>query len=425
MPAKDKPEAAEWSFDFSGHRPPPQPNWTATAPLDTAPRPPHTGVMPATKAPTKSTPHRAGSIHLIGGADEFTIKETAAKLAAELAPKGAGEFGIEIIEGDAGNQDEALRIIGRLREALDTVGLFGGGEKLVWLKNTNLLADNQTTRAEAVKDALAGFSDHLKRGLPDGVTLLISAIGCDRRKTLYKTIEKAGAVQFFEALEEGKGGSDEEIEAFIQSKLRTGGKTIVPDAVQAFRELVAPTLREIANELEKLFLYVGQRREITKDDVRAICSATRQAVIWELTDALGARRVSRAIAALENLLDAGESPIGVLMMLAGQFRLMLLAKDLMQRKVIAAGEGPGANFQFVKAFERLPEDATAHFPRTKEGNLPNAWRLYRCALAAKNFSTDELIRGLDLLLEANRQLVSTQLDDRLVLEETIAKIARK
>jgi DNA polymerase III delta subunit len=51
--------------------------------------------------------------------------------------------------------------------------------------------------------------------------------------------------------------------------------------------------------------------------------------------------------------------------------------------------------------------------------------LYRCALAARNFSASELIRAMDLLLEANRQLVSTQLDDRLVLEETIAKIALK
>ena len=374
--------------------------------------------VPATKAQTKS-------IYLVGGADEFTIKETATKLADNLAPKGAGEFGLEIIEGDAGNQDEALKIIARLREALDTVGLFGGGEKLVWLKNTSLLADNQTTRVDAVKEALADFADMLKGGLGDGVVLLISARGCDRRKTLYKTIEKVGEVQFFEALEEGKGDSDEEIEAFIQSRLRADGKTMNPDAVQAFRELVAPTLREIANELEKLFLYVGKRSDITREDVRAICSASRQAVIWELTDALGARRISQAIAALENLLDASESPIGVLMMLAAQFRLMLLAKDLMQRKLITAREDEGGKFEFVKAFERLPEEATAHFPRTKEGKLPNAWRLYRCALAAKNFSVEELIRAMDLLLEANRQLVTTQLDDRLVLEETIAKIARK
>jgi DNA polymerase-3 subunit delta len=373
--------------------------------------------MPAASKQTKS-------VYLVGGGDEFSIKEAAGKLAEQLAPKGAGEFGREIIEGDAGNQDEALKILGRLKEALNTFGLFGGGEKLVWLKNTNLLADNPTTRAEAAKEALAEFAELLKNGLAGGVTLLISAIGCDRRKTLYKTIEKLGEVQFFELLEEGKGDSDEEIEAFIQTRLRAEGKTMNADAVQAFRELVAPSLREIANELEKLFVYTGKRQEILKEDVRAICSVSRQAVIWELTDALGARQTAQSIAALENLLGAGESPIGVVMMLAGQFRLMLLAKDLMTRKLISVTDAQGGGFQFVKAFERLPEDTMAHFPKTKEGKLPNAWRLYRCALAARSFSTAELIRAMDLLLEANRQLVSTQLDDRLVLEQTIAKIAR-
>jgi DNA polymerase III subunit delta len=374
--------------------------------------------MPVATTKTKS-------IYLIGGADEFSVKETAAKLADKLAPKKAGEFGVEIIEGSVANQDEALKVLARLREALNTVGLFGGGDKLVWLKNTELLADSPTTRAEAVKEALAELADLLKGGLGDGVTLLISAIGCDRRKTLYKTLEKVGEVQFFEALEEGKGDSDEEIEEFIRSKARADGKTMGFDAVATFRELVAPNLREIASELEKLFTYVGKRSEVTKEDVRTICSVSRQAVIWELTDALGARRASQAIMALENLLDAGDQPMGILMMLVAQFRLMLLAKDLMQRKLIAVRDGQGGNFEFVKAFERLPETATAHIPRTKEGALPNAWRLYRCALAAKNFSTAELIRAMDLLLEANRQLVSTQLDDRLVLEETVAKIARK
>jgi DNA polymerase-3 subunit delta len=387
-------------------------------PLDTPLPHPQTTVMPVAVTKTKS-------IYLIGGADEFTIKETAAKLAEKLAPKKAGEFGLEIIEGSFLNQDEALKILSRVREALNTVGLFGCGDKLVWLKSTDLLADNPTTRTEAVKDALAELADLLKGGLGEGVVLLISAIGCDRRKSLYKTIEKIGEVQFFEALEEGKGDADEDIEAFIRSKLRADGKTMNPEAVHAFRELVAPNLREIANELEKLITYVGKRNEILPEDVRAICSASRQAVIWELTDALGARRAAHAIAALENLLDSGDQPIGILMMLVAQFRLMLLARDLMQRKLITARDGQGGNYEFVKAFERLPEPVVAHFPRTKEGALPNAWRLYRCALAAKNFSTTELIRAMDLLLEANRQLVMTQLDDRLVLEEAIAKIARK
>lgn len=376
--------------------------------------------MPATKSQTKPAPPRAGSIYLVGGSDEFSVKEAAAKLAEKLAPKGAGEFAVEIIEGYAGNQDEALKILRRVDEALNTIGLFGG-DKLVWLKNTNLLTDEKGVTAEAVKDALAGLTDALKRGLPDSVRLLISAIGCDRRKSIYKTIEKTGDVQFFEAIEEGKHG-DEEIAEFIQRRLRDEKKTMTTEAFGMFRGMVAADLREMANELEKLSIYTGKRAEITGDDVRALCSASRQTVIWELTDALGARSLPKSLVALENLLAHGESAIGIVMLLAGQFRLMLLAKDLMDRKLIAAGEN---SFAFVKAFESLPENVTGHFPKTKEGKLPNAWRLYRCALAARNFSVGELVRAMELWLEANRQLVSTQLDERLVLEQAIVKIAGK
>jgi DNA polymerase-3 subunit delta len=372
--------------------------------------------MPTARADTKS-------VHLIGGSDEFTIKDAAAKLAEKLAPKGAGEFGIEIIEGAADNQDAALKIFGRLNEALNTVGFFGAA-KLVWLKNTNLLADDKVVSAEAVKEALSEFSDQLKRGLPDGVTLLISAIGLDRRRTAYKTLEKVAAVQVFEAPDESKRAGKEEIAEFIQRKLHAENKTMSSETIDAFRTLVAPDLREIANELEKLSIYVGKRKEISETDVRAICSASRESIIWDLTDALGERTLPKAIAALENLLALGEKPVGIVMMLAGQFRLTLLAKDLMLRKVLIPTEGYDPAKDYANAFQRLPERATAHFPRTKEGALPNAWRLYRCAVAAKNFSESELIGAMDALLEANRLLVSTQLDARLILEETIVKIAR-
>lgn len=373
--------------------------------------------MPPARSPTTA-------IQFLGGDDEYRIKEEAGRLARQLAPPDAGEFGVDLIEGDTANQEAALTVIGRLIEALFTVGLFGG-EKLVWLKSTELFADTVTTRADAVKDALNDLGDKLKRGLPPGVTLLVSAIGCDRRRTVYKTIEKLGMVRLFEAPDPSRQHSDEEFLEFIQAKLRGEKKQMDAAAVQAFRELVAPDFRELANELEKLTLYVGARPTITATDVRAICSASRQAVIWELTDTLGARNLPAAIRAVENLLAGGENAIGVVMMLVGQFRLMLLARDLMDRNLLTPGRGAGGGFQYVTAFERLPETQVAHFPRTKEGKLPNAWRLYRCALAAAHFSTAELIRAMEQLLDANRQLTSTGLDERLVLEEALVKIAAK
>ena len=82
------------------------------------------------------------SIYLLAGTDQFSVKAAAVQLADKLAPKSAGEFGSETIDGTAGNQDEALKVLARLHEALNTVGFFGAA-KLVWLKSTNLLADDK------------------------------------------------------------------------------------------------------------------------------------------------------------------------------------------------------------------------------------------------------------------------------------------
>ncbi|MEI8314383.1 MAG: DNA polymerase III subunit delta [Verrucomicrobiota bacterium] len=371
------------------------------------------------------TLHPAPSpVHLVAGSDEFAIKEAATKLAESLAPKAAGEFGVEIIDGVAGNQDEALKILARINEALNTIGFFGV-TKLVWLKNTNLLADDRAVTAEAVKEALTEFSEQLKRGLPSGVTLLISAIGFDKRRSLAKTLEKLATIQLFDAPEAGKRAGEEEISELVQTVLHKDGKRLMPAAYQAFREMVEPESRTLVNELEKVCLYVGARTDITESDVRAICSVSRGAGDFELTNALGDRNLPNAISAVELMFDRGEPGIRIVLQLVGQFRFMMLTKDLAQRKLLEAMDGYGGGEKYFAGWNRLPEDAKAHFPRTKEGGAPNPWRLYRCALAARNFSIAELIRALELLQEANRQLVTTQLDDRLIVEEAVTKIARK
>lgn len=367
-----------------------------------------------------AAPASAKSIQLIAGSDEFIVKTVAAERARQLTPPEAGEFGLDLIEGEAENAEAALNILTRLQEALHTVGFFGG-RKLVWLKNTNLLADNRITQTDAVRDALEKLAAVLERGLPAGVTLLISALGLDRRRKLCRLLEKIAAVELHDAPDLSKEAGEEEIAMFIAGKLRAEGKTMTDEALRAFRDLVAPTLRELANELEKLFLYVGRRTEITADDVRAVCSASQQAVIWELIDAIAAKQLRPALATLDKLLDSGEHPLGLLTRLGNQLRLILLARDLMERKVLVPSGNP---FEYIRGFKNLPPEATAHFPRGKEGTLPNEWRMYRCALAARNFTTRELIRALDLVLDAHRQLVSTQLDERVVLTQTITRIIR-
>ncbi len=367
----------------------------------------------STKVKTAST-----RLFLVSGNDEYSIKEHALELSGKLTPAGGGEFAVEVVEGEGSNQEVALKELDRLSEALTQVGLFGS-EKLVWWKSTLLLADNITTRTEAVKERLGELLDDLKRGLPSGVTLLISAVGLDKRRALYKFLEKSGEVKLFELPDIEKAAGSAAVDAFVVKRARDLGKKMSDRTLQVFRDLVSADFREIASELEKAALYVGDREQITEADVRAICSPTRQAVVWDLTDAVCNRQLTVSVKAIENLLGFGESAIGAVILLAGQFRLLLLAQDLEKRGLIRPGLD---SFAWARAFGALPEEAVAHFPRNKDGSLPNPWRLGRVAQYAPRFTRDEIARALALLFEANLKMVSTQLDERLVLEEAITRI---
>jgi DNA polymerase-3 subunit delta len=82
---------------------------------------------------------------------------------------------------------------------------------------------------------------------------------------------------------------------------------------------------------------------------------------------------------------------------------------------------PSAPYSFISALNRLPPSATEHLPRKKDGSL-NAYALGIAAQHAHHFQTEQLVAGLEACLEANLQLVSTQLDHELVLTEVIVKL---
>ena len=53
----------------------------------------------------------------------------------------------------------------------------------------------------------------------EGVTLLISAIGFDKRRSLAKTLEKLAEVKFFDTPDESKQAGDEDIADFQVSRV--------------------------------------------------------------------------------------------------------------------------------------------------------------------------------------------------------------
>src|ERR1700758_4876274 len=131
--------------------------------------------MPKTKTKAESA-----NIYAVVGSDEAEVKHVAAELAAKLTPPGAGDFGMEIIDGAADNADQAAARIRSTIEALQTLPFFGT-TKLVWLKNANFLGDDLKARSAAVQSALEELSDLFESGIGSEVAFLISATDVDKR----------------------------------------------------------------------------------------------------------------------------------------------------------------------------------------------------------------------------------------------------
>ncbi|HEY6447883.1 MAG TPA: DNA polymerase III subunit delta [Acidobacteriaceae bacterium] len=179
---------------------------------------------------------------------------------------------------------------------------------------------------------------------------------------------------------------------------------IDPDAARELADALGADMMLIAQEMEKLVLYVGEKRRITLGDVETMVLAAKQRSLYELTDAISLRDRARALSLLHGLLNASDggedSAIGHLYMLARTFRQMLVILEKNVRDSRAIWQALWQGF-------RMP-------PFAAEDVIRQA-RRYK--------SRRELMRALRLIARADLELRSQPPDKRLVLERLVLDLA--
>jgi DNA polymerase-3 subunit delta len=370
------------------------------------------------KAKTKAA---SANTYAVLGSDEAEVKRVAAELASNLTPPGAGDFGLEVIDGAADNVDQAEGRVRSAIEALQTLPFFGS-TKVVWLKNVNFLGDDQKARSAAVQSALEELSQLVDSGFGPGIILLISATDLDKRRSFYRTLVRRAEVQVFDRLDSTRGGWEEEALEMVQQRAKKRKLQFDDDALDLFVLLTGGDTRQIDNELEKIDTFLAKDRGVNIELVRDLVPLSRAGVIFELGNALAARDLELSLKLGRRLLDQGESAIGILLVaIVPTVRNLLLAKDLMERYRLPRPHSP---FQFISAINRLPPEATDHLPRKKDGSI-NAYALGIAAQQAGRFETTQLIQAMQACLAANVQLVTTQLDHELILTEVVVKLLQQ
>ncbi len=196
-------------------------------------------------------------------------------------------------------------------------------------------------------------------------------------------------------------GRVEESEAvrWIQEYCVTREVKIEPDAGRELVDSLGGDMMMVSNELEKLILYVGEKKRVTLGDVETMVLAAKQRSLYELTDAISSRDRTRALEMLDAVLSSGdgdEAAIGHLYMLAKTFRQMLviLERNVRDQRMLWAALWQGF---------RVPPFAADDIIRQA--------RRYK--------SKRELTRAIRLVSKADLALRSNPPSRRLILEKLV------
>lgn len=358
-----------------------------------------------------------GNVFAVVGSDEGLVKERALELYRELTGGVDDGFTHETIDGVADNSDKAHEICGSTLQALQTLPMFGG-DKVVWLRNANFFADDVTGRSERTLSGVEGLRALLENGLPSGVKFLLTATGIDKRRAFWKSLEKVAEVQVHDRIDTSRDGWQDQVGSLVSARARELGLKFDPAAMELFVMLAGEATQQIGNELEKLDLFLGERRQVTEQDVLTMVPLSRAGIVFEIGNAIQKGDAARAIALIDQQLEQGESAVAII-----RASIIPTVRNLFMAKVTEETlKVPTGNYQaFAGALDRLPEFDRAWLPQKKTGGV-NVYPIFLAMRGASSFTLKGLTAAMEATHRADQDLVTTGLDNRLILHRLIAEI---
>src|SRR6267154_3631326 len=259
-------------------------------------------------------------------------------------------------------------------------------------------------------DKLNAIEQYCKDPNPDAVLIFIAdhiSIPADARridltdKDRYERIRETMG-RYCAIVELGRVEESDAVR-WIQEYCVTREVKVDADAARELVDSLGGDMMMILNELEKLILYVGDKKRITLGDVETMVLAAKQRSLYELTDAISAKDRVRALETLDAILSSGEgddAAIGHIYMLAKTFRQMLviLERNVRDQRMLWAALWQGF---------RVPPFAADDIIRQA--------RRYK--------SKRELTRAIRLVAKADLALRSNPPGKRLILEKLILDLA--
>ena len=330
------------------------------------------------KQPAKFPPK---PVCVLFGGDSFLKSQAFRKLRSTLLNEADSEYSLTRFDGNQTTFTVVLR-------ELAMMTMFGDGQRVVVVDD----ADKFVTQYRSELEDYAA-----KPSQASTLVLLVGTFPSNTR--LYKTVDTSGQLVECSPL------SEKVIPKWLAAwALTTHRLNCDMAAAELLVDLIGTELGLLDQELAKLALVVPQGGKLTADIVQENVGSWRTRTIWEMLDLALGGNVPEAIRQLDMLLQAGETPIGLLMQIAASLRRFAAATQL-----ILDAEQQGKRINLPAALEQAGV---------------NRFFVQKSEMQLKQLGRHRGAKLLDWLLKADLNFKGdSRIPPRIIIEQLILRIA--
>lgn len=329
-----------------------------------------------TKAATSPAKKRPSALCFVYGQEDFLVEQNVQAIVARALDEAAKGFNYDVLDG--GKTDGPSVV------ALASAYPMMSDRRVVVVREFEKL-----TSKESDRDSLMRYFENPL----ESTCMIVVAGDTDFRKKIFTFLRTKAETIECKPLYDGK------VPAWIEGHIRALKKQADPKAVMLLHEYVGNSLRALDGEIAKVLLYVGERAEITEEDVLAAVGASRGFTVYDLQRAVGARTLKQAFRIIRVILQGGQPATMVASSLARFFTQLWKLTD--------------------PDIARLEDAALAG----ELGTPPFYVKQYRQYCRA--FTLEEIERALSILQELDTTLKTTQRDEAISLELAVHGILRR
>lgn len=343
------------------------------------------------------------NVYLVFGDDEYLVDLRVAEIVSGLMDDAGQGTTVEHVDCEEAGLEGVI-------EEIVSPSLFSLS-KITVLRHFKLTAENKLARE---------VERYLAAGLAPGQFIVIQAAKVDKRLRLAKMIDSDGGSEEVKPLPPG------EVRPWILKRFKEHGKTAGAGVAEVLVDLKGEDLRAIASEIDKAATYVGDHPEVTAADLRSLVGRSRTERIFELVKHVIGGRTDRAIEAVGDLLDSGDSGTRVVAYIGREVRWLIQTKLFLRAQPRLWDAG--MTFQ---EFSRMTLPAfkawlsAAKIPEAQSFLHQKPYASYLKFKESSNCDLGTLIDMLERLVEANKFLVSMSVQDKekLALEALVSGLA--